>query len=201
MFNFNAPPAAGAPAAPTQPKNQPMSAAAALAGFGDADIDIRDPMPPVGFSGLVKLLSTEGKDGRHTGFSVYIRAQVVRVANPGGAGTGRVKNENRIPATEGTIYTLPIRGFSKPDARAFAMSDLKSFLIAACENKGLTLANSGSLPPGEWDKLGALTADGKLVEQIGTPEFGIQVSEVGKDTNPFAKLKVQFYPRSQVVQG
>jgi hypothetical protein len=194
-FNFNAPPPA-ATAAAIPSAAAPLTAVQALQGFGTAEIDLRDPFPPVGMSALVELIGTEGKSTRQAGFGIYIRAKVIAVASPGGGACPKIKGNNPIPASVGTVYTLPIRGFDKPDARKFAMSDLKLALIAILESKGLTQANAGAVPEAEWERMAAAVAAGQLGME-GT-QFAISTSEVGKPDSPFAKLKVLFYPKSMV---
>ncbi len=206
-FNFSAPPAAsaGTPAASAPaasafgaPANAPINAAQALAGFGDAEIDLRDPFPPVGFAGLVEVLATEGKGGRNTGFGIYIRARVTAVASPGGGAHPAIKNCNPIPAAVGQVYSLPIRGFGKPDAEKFAHSDLKCFIAAALEHKGLTAEVQAGLTPADWAPMGQAAATGQLQAEGGI--IGIQTSEV-LNKGGLGKLKVTFYRKSQVAPG
>lgn len=192
-------PANGAPPAGASTPNSPVpvDAKSALAGFGGAGIDVRDPALPLACSVITKVISTEGKTGRNTGFGLYTRVEITRV---GAAGGGEcplplIKNYNAIPAAVGGRHVIPIRGFDKEDSRNFAFSDLKQLLIAMMESKGLTMENSSAVTPEQWDEMGQAMSDGKLgLEGV---EFGVQTSKVDSKGG-FGKLKHAFYPLSAV---
>lgn len=208
-FNFN-PPNNGQPLQPTAPAANPfapppqqaaanpMSAAQALAGFGEGAIDARHPFLPLGFAGELELLSTEGKDGRETGFAYYIDAKVTRIANPGGgdaavaqATSYRTKNANVTPAREGSIYTIRISGFKNENSRKFAISDTKLFLCAIMEQDGLK--PDVALPPSEWDRMASAMA-GNQLGKAGR-RFLADVAAVSSKSG-VGKVKVSFYPVS-----
>lgn len=204
-FNFNPPPAnaptlSAAPAASpfAPPAQAPMSAAQALQGFGEGAIDARHPFLPLGFAGELELVTTYGKDGRQTGFALYIEARVVRIAAAGGgdaavsmASQMRVKNANVMPAQLGSTYSIRISGFSRDDSRAFAISDTKLFLCAIMEQDGLR--PDVAVTPQQWDALAAAMAAGKL-DRAGR-RFLVNVSAVSSKAGN-GKTKVTFYPPS-----
>lgn len=199
-FGFNPPPAAPAPQATpfAPPAPAPMSAAQALSGFGDGAIDARHPFLPLGFAGELELTATYGKDGRTTGFAMYIEAKVVRIANAGGgegaarqAEAMRIKNANIIPAQIGTTYTIRISGFSRDDSKAFAISDTKLFLCAIMEADGLR--PDVAVSPQQWDALASAMAAGKL-DRAGR-HFLVSTAAVSSKSGN-GKMKVVFYPPS-----
>jgi hypothetical protein len=201
QFNWNTPPAAGAtPAAPSAPAPvgfggpaaRPIDAAQALAGFGEAPIDTRDPFLPLGFAGVVRIDKTEGKTSRNIGYAIYISCTVTRVANAGG---GALSGALPKGANLGGKYVMRIDGFGSADAKAFAFSDLKQFMIAALESKGLTPAIAATLPPEEWNKMGTACGAGNL----GADGCEIAVQAGMVDTKAgFKKQKTLFYPLSAV---
>lgn len=209
-FQFN-PPQASAPAPTPAPTSAPSAAspfappvataataAQALAGFGEGAIDARHPFLPVGFAGELELLSTYGKDGRNTGFSLYIEARCTRIAAAGGgegaarqAAEAKLKNANVAPAQVGNVYTMRISGFSREDSRAFAISDTKLFLCAILEEDGLR--PDVAVSPQQWDALAAAMAAGKLNKQ--GRKFLANATTVTSKAG-LGKLKVTFYPPS-----
>lgn len=213
MFNFGPPPGGQPPQttqtqpAPAAPSASPFGApppafgagpvdpAQALAGFGDAAIDLRDPFLPLGFAGKVRIDSTEGKVGRNVGYAIYIRCTVTAVANPGGGQQQPPlpKNVNLVPASVGSKYAIRIDGFNKEDAKAFAASDLKLFMIAALERNGLTHERAQTLTPQQWNDMGAAVHAGKL--GCEGAEILVSTSSVGTKAG-FAKQKTAFYPLS-----
>jgi hypothetical protein len=213
-FTFGSPPPAGQPpaqpAAPAAPNpfggppppqgtfpTQPLNVDAALYGFGDADIDLREPWLPMGSALKVRIDEVKGKAaGRHVGAAVYIRVTCTGISNAGGGNQPAPlpKNANMLPATVGGKYTIRIDGFDKPDAAKFARSDLKLFLIAALEKNGLTAEVAATLPPAEWEKMGRAAFTGALTPAIGQ-EVIVTTGKV--DTKGgFTKQKTTFYPLS-----
>lgn len=206
-FNFNAPnnapaptpaPAANPFAPPPAQVPTPMTAAQALAGFGEGAIDARHPFLPLGFAGELELLSTEGKDGRETGFSYYIEAKVTRIANAGGgdaavaqAAQYRTKNANVTPAREGGTYTIRISGFKNENSRKFAISDTKLFLCAIMEQDGLK--PDVALAPAQWDAMAAAMTTNALGK--AGRRFLADVTAVNSKAG-MGKVKVAFYPPS-----
>ncbi len=209
-FNFNPPnnnqptPQPATPAAnPFAPPPQasapnPMSAAQALAGFGEGAIDSRHPFLPVGFRGELELVSTVGRDLRDVGFAYMIEGKVLRMMHPGGGPAAeamatqcKLKNPNLIPAREGSIYTVRISGFKSDDARKFAISDTKLFLCAIMEEDGLR--PDVQISPEQWNAMALAMKDGTLgragrrylVDAGAVPSKGA-----------FGKVKYTFYPPS-----
>lgn len=207
-FNWNQPPAgaaaqaaaqAPAPAAFGGPP-QALNVHQALAGFADAPIDVRDPFLPPGAAVIVKLRKTEGRKGRETGLALYITGEVTAVAAPGGGPEmaqmcAGMKSVNLVPARVGSMHSMRIDGFDRENARAFAFSDLKTFILAACESKGLKADTA--ITPDQWNGLANAAFQGQL--GVDGAEFGVR-TEVVPTKAGFKKLKHTFYPLSAVRQ-
>lgn len=173
----------------------PISVAQALSGFGDAPIDMRDPFLPVGFAGEITTDRTTAQSTRNLGLCLYAYAKVDAVAAPGGGMVPNLKGCNPSPASVGGMYAIRISGFSKEDARAFAMSDLKAFMWALLEPefKAQGVGKPEEIPGPTWDQMAQAWA-------AGDPHFAgksclVQTAIVDSKAG-FPKLKVHFYPLS-----
>ena len=158
---------------------------------------MRDPFLPFGFAGTVRIEKTEGKTSRNVGFAIYITCSVTRIANAGGGTCPPPvpKSVNLVPASVGAKHVIRIDGFGKEDARAFAFSDLKQFLIAALESKGFTPAAAATLPAAEWNRMAQACASNAL--GIEGAEIAVQQQKVDTKAGQ-GKQKTLFYPLSAV---
>lgn len=212
-FDWNSPPTAGtAPAQPTAappPFSGPPAGGAfaprplrideAMAGFGDAPIDVRDPFVPPNFAGRMRVVNTYGKQEDKGGFALYFIMQVLEVfvAGGGNIAIGNLKNPNMMPAAVGQRLAGRINGFASTTSLKFAQSDTKLFLLAALESDGFTVAKANACPPDVWNKMFKAISDSD--PRFVGKEVLLQTSIVNLDKQ-YSKLKLAFAPLSAMQQ-
>lgn len=173
---FGGPPAGGNPFGGAAPAPVPgVSLEQALTGFGDAPLDARYPKMVQPHSYLLEIINTKYFNGRNVGPAIVIEAKVLQSDCPS------------QPA--GSMVSHIISGFNNPDAKNFAFSDLKVFMLATLQHLGV----HAQLPAEAW-----LQGAGQMCAQnlAAGRRCGAQASHVTstKYPNRPPKLKAMFYP-------
>lgn len=169
-----------------------VNPAAVFAGKGGIPIDGRDPFLPIGSVVKLRITETSSQSGNNTGFSVYIRGTVVAVAQPGGGECPPPvpQSVNSMPAQVGNSYACRINGFDKQTTMNFAISDLKSFIVAALYDDGLRQESDADAE--NWERMMLAVASGDQ-RYVGR-EIIVETTVATNKDRTFAKIKNRFHP-------